>query len=63
MESTTEPELTEANPDPGGVRVKVEFDESDEKRRGEVGEQGEPQGERVGLGLGGLSYGVRGLDL
>eukprot|EP01084_Bolivina_argentea_P187134 322415_1 len=44
VESTTEPELTETNPNPDGVGVKVEFDESDEKRRDEVGEQDdEPQ--------------------
>ncbi len=51
VESTTEPELTKTNPNPDGVGVKVEFDESDEKRRDEVGEQDdEPQGERMGLG-------------
>ncbi len=59
VESTTEPELTETNPNPNGVGVKVGFDESDEKQQDEVGEQDdEPQGERMGLG-----YKVLGLEL
>ncbi len=55
VESTKEPELSNSvdNPNPDGVSFKVEFDENDEKRRDEAGDQGEPQGERVGLGLGG----------
>ncbi len=50
VESRARPELTEASPNPDGVMVNVELDESDEKLRDEVGEQSKPQGERVGLG-------------
>ncbi len=51
VELTTEPELTDTNANLQGVGVKVEFDESDEKRRDKIEEQDdEPQGERAGLG-------------